>query len=381
MYTLPIVSYYDNRMANYTTLTGIQSVIIRRGRTYFQDPWSASSVTIELIPATSYAVPIEVGQKIDVRVENTLTGRRWFHGQITSVQRVYGMPYNTGTGYAPQDRIVITGTGGTGLVAMTNLSDIVSWGNVLKTAVQNVIETETTNRVAYYDAPQGDPRVSAQADPTGQTWPILNDLVRTGNRIVDDFDTPGGTVYNILCAPVGYNQTPLAFSDAGGGNKFTNIEFLSSDQTTFDVVTVNAAGLATQTARDPSYRNLNTLNVSTYNETTADALSLANYYLATLGSAKAPTPYKIRTNTELAANCLVPSYLANSVAVYDGVIGRAINVTFRGSTTTGVCQGVTLAFYPEVAAVEYTMAPSLGQPFTLDSSLFGILDTNRLGYP
>lgn len=381
MYTLPIVSYFDNRMANYTTLTGVQSVVVRRGRTFFQDPWSASTITIELVPATSYAVPIEVGQKIDLRSGSSLTSRRWFHGQITSVQRVYGMPYNAGTGYAPQDRIIITGTGGTGLVAMTDLDVDVAWGNNLKVAIQNVIQTGTSSLVAYYDAPQGDPRVSAQADPFGQTWPILNDLVRTGNRILDDFDRLSGASFDILCAPVGYSQTPLAFSDAGGGTKFTHVEFLSSDQTTFDVVTVSAAGLAPQTARDPSYRNLNTMNVSTYNETTADALSLANYYLATLGAAKAPTPYRIRTNTELSATCLEPSYLANNQFVYSGVIGRAINVTFRGSTTTGICQGVTLAFYPEIASVEYTMAPSLGQPFTLDSSLFGILNTSRLAYP
>ncbi len=87
-YTAPTVNYCATMAGTYTTLTGVQSVSISRGRRYFQDNFQASQCVVELIPATSYSPELAIGQFIDVRVANTATSRAFFTGQITDVERV-----------------------------------------------------------------------------------------------------------------------------------------------------------------------------------------------------------------------------------------------------------------------------------------------------
>jgi hypothetical protein len=65
----------------------------------------------------------------------------------------------------------------------------------------------------------------------------------------------------------------------------------------------------------------------------------------------------------------------------NAIIGQPVSVTFRGTSATGTVIGVNSAFYPDRGNVQVYLSPSLGTPFTLDSSAFGVLDQNRLGFP
>ena len=71
-YTTPVVSYSATIDGTYTALTGVQSAVITRGRQRFQDPPQPLSLSLELIPATSYALPLARGQFIDVRATSSL---------------------------------------------------------------------------------------------------------------------------------------------------------------------------------------------------------------------------------------------------------------------------------------------------------------------
>ena len=120
-YVVPVVAYAaaNDFEGTYTALTGIQSVQINRGRNRFQDQFNQTTCVVELIPANSYALPLEVGQWIDVRVLPIFTAAAWFTGRISDVQRDYNFPYNTGTGAAPADRITITAVGAMGAIGQS----------------------------------------------------------------------------------------------------------------------------------------------------------------------------------------------------------------------------------------------------------------------
>ena len=153
-------------------------------------------------------------------------------------------------------------------------------------------------------------------------------------------------------------------------------------QNTFTEAQVLALGLATQSATSGS-APYNTLVYNTYNVNTVDAESLAGYII-NMQSVPTAVPYSITTNTLTAPTCTDISVLTTTNALFTAGqtvnLGAAITVIFRGTTVTAQTQGINTTFYTDYATVQLFLSPSLGTPFILDSSVFGVLDTNRLGY-
>jgi len=380
-YTPPTVNYSATIDGTYTTLTGVQSVLIRRGRQRVADPFPQSSCVVELIPANSYALPLAIGQFIDVRPTNNALSRAFFAGRITDVERVYDMPYNSGTGAAPGDRIRITCTGGTGALA-TNFGTF-TWAAGDANNPSIALQNATSVRIQAIGSTV---QVSAQT-VSGGALDVMNTVLNTRQSVIDDSDKkrePGVPfragevyVYNTSQAELGYTDYTVTSSSSMYPMK--QLEFLSSAQNTFSQVNVNAAGLATQTTNSgsPPY---NTLNVDSYNANTADALSLSGYLYRLNSTQLQAAPAVVTTDTTIAPTC-TDVLLLSVIGPIFGSIGAPTTVIFRGTTTTAVVQGVAGAFYLDYATVTTYLSPSLGTPFTLDSTVFGILDTNRLGLP
>jgi hypothetical protein len=388
-YTTPTVNYCATIDGTYTSLTGIQTVSISRGRQRFQDNFPQTNCTIELIPATTYAVPLAVGQFIDVRTTNAAGSIAYFVGTITDIERSYAIPYNSGTGYAPGDRIVISATGCLGTLGKTTYPSF------------TIVVSDCTTSI--YDAAFF---AGAIAKPVGfgvyslafnslQTLTnigaldMINTLLRTCQWLIDDIDnqrvTYTGKSYTSATFPAGQGNRNYTFSDIGTGGSYaySNLEYLSSVQNTFTQVQVAPTGLATQTATSGS-APYNSLVYDTYNQNTSDAASLAGY-IVNLQSLTTAVPFSITTDTKMAANCTTISELSTSAVFADVTagmnLGAAVTVEFRGTTVTAQIQGINTTFYPDYAQVQLYLSPSLGTAFTLDSSAFGVLDTNRLGYP
>jgi hypothetical protein len=108
--------------------------------------------------------------------------------------------------------------------------------------------------------------------------------------------------------------------------------------------------------------------------TVTQAQQLGDYVL-TVNSSTTPTPFTIGVNTAIQDNIGELGKLANCP------IGTGVIVKFRGTTVNATVCGINVNYYAEYANMSLTLSPSLGTPFTLDSAAFGILDTNRLGYP
>jgi hypothetical protein len=66
---------------------------------------------------------------------------------------------------------------------------------------------------------------------------------------------------------------------------------------------------------------------------------------------------------------------------WNNLNGAIVTIEFRGTTVEAVVQGVNINFYESHANLEFYLSPFLGAAFTLDSTVLGVLDTNRLGYP
>lgn len=384
-YTTPTVNYCATINGTYTSLTGIQSVSVSRGRQRFQDNFTQTNCTIEIIPAATYSVPFAIGQFIDVRDANNSTSPCYFNGRITDIERKYAMPYNSGTGVAPQDRIIITATGSTGALGTSSVSNYTLGTTDCTNAIY--LLALTVGIYCYYQN-YTSVNNSTTLNITSGTLDLVNALLRTSQYFIDDLDQlrtyiDGTVVANLF--PPGQGNTSFTFSDDGtiDGYKFTDLQYLSSVQNTFNEVQVAPVGLATQTTTSGT-APYNTLVYNTYNKTTADALSLANY-IAAVQSLTTIVPYSITTNTLTASDCLTVSLLNDRLDFTSPTkpmnLGAAVTVIFRKTTVTAQIQGINTTFYPDYATVQLFLSPSLGTAFTLDSSAFGVLDTNRLGYP
>ena len=377
-YTAPTVNYSATNNGTYTTLTGVQSVVVRRGRQRFQDPMPQSSCTIELIPANSYALPLAVGQFIDVRDANTSTSPCYFAGQITDVIRTYDIPFNSGTGAAPGDRITITATGGTGALGSATLINYSMPEQAVSVSLDGL--ASQANVLFIYE----DNTVFNSAQTLNV--PLLNavnTLMQTGQMLMDDLDTErsgskrGLYIYNNTAKTPAYT-----YSDTGA-TRFKTLEYQSSVQDVFNYVEVDPVGLANQVTNSgtPPY---NALTYTTYNRSTADALSLSGYLFSLLSGQLTPVPSVLATDTATADGCMTVARIpkgSGSPVSGGQVIGAMASITFRGSTVAGQIQGINASFYADRASVQLYFSPSLGVSFTLDSTTNGVLDTNRLGYP
>jgi hypothetical protein len=393
-YVAPTVNYSATFNGTYTTLTGVQSVNIFRGRRRFQDPYSGTTCQIELIPATSYATPLAVGQFIDVRTTNAAASPAYFTGRISDVERIYGMPYNTGTQYAPQDRIVITAQGTIGAIGQAGNAgfdylfdlDIVSMfsrvagecgmgfdTNLSPFGVQGALLDAATDSESFLD--------------------VLNKMCNAAQTLLEDVDMHRDPVGSIGTADFWWQvfQPPstraITFSDAPGVNEyaFNQIKYLSGAEMTFTQVQVNGyvSSLAPQIANTGS-APYNTLVYDTKLKTTAAMSNLANYLLI-VNSQNTPTPFSLTTDTLCADGIQALLYMTdeNSFLPYgtkNYLLGTGVTIEFRGTTVTALLQGISSNFYADRAVFELMLSPSLGVPFTLDSTSFGVLDQNRLGF-
>ena len=378
-YTTPLVCYYDTPTASWLTMSGVQSISLSRGRQRFQDPISQSSAVIELIPTAT--TTFSVGQYIEVKDGNDDgISPCYFQGRVTDVQRSYAFPYNAGTGATPADRITVSASGAVG-VAGGRQVDGITWSNVDAGTVIGVLLV-AQNIIAYVTYKNG-VKASSQSY-SGPLLDAVNTLLNTAQLTIDDYTNSrfGMIVNNQLsytAFPTGQQFNSIAFSDTGSNYKYTALQYVSSVQNTFNEIEVNATGFASQITQGTA--PFNTLAYQTYNDSAAAALSLSAYLYSLLSSQTTPLPFSITTDTNAAPTCKALAQITSEVTLANAVIGQPVSVAFRGTSATGTVIGVNSNFYPDYAQVQLYLSPSLGTPFTLDSSAFGVLDTNRLGYP
>lgn len=378
-YTAPKVFYSATINGTYTELGNIQSINITRGRQRFTDPFVSSQCSIELIPANSYSPALEIGQFLDVRLTNSSASPAYFNGRITDIERRYGIPYNaSNTIAAPQDRITITVTGGTGILGSQAFDDAGnSWGasDVISGVAQPIGNTYGVNSAnpgpSYV-------RASAQTLPKGTPlMDVINQCLRTAQWIVDDADqqrsNSGGYSYSVQWYRTSATGTTVAFTDtSGAGYKYNDIQYVSSVQQTFSTVVVEPAGLTAQASSSGSLRNA--YSFTTFDETTTQAANLAAY-VRTVNTQTTPTPFAITTSSVVSDTVQALAQLTTYP------VGTGATVTFRGTTVNASIQGWAFGFYPDRCNVTAFMAPAVGAPLILDSTSNGILNQNTLAYP
>ena len=366
----------------FTALSNVQGINIKLGREKQLDAYNASNAEIEVRYPTGYASPIadmKTGTYIKIESPSWLdTIGGCFLGRIRDVQVRYGIPYVGSVGNA--DYLTVSCEGFFAAVSRMNGNDypIASGAPQAQLTASNAI----TGVAGGYFRPAGVEPVMVGTTISGTWGDWYNQLLTTLNGRMWDCNALNEitVVSPFLQNPINEAATAI-FSDTPASNQYSydQIDFNSYADNFWTQVSVTPVGgsavTVTQAGATIPYR---TYTINTLNSSTAQATDFANY----LASLYATAQFRIASISCLMEATPWNGYLdilaSQSPASY---MGMRISVKFRGTTYSAIIEGVTISATPESSRYTFTLSSAEQNNYlVLNSSVYGRLDFNRLGY-
>jgi len=367
---------YSTNGSTYTSLTNLQNLNISYGRQSQLDQIKASTASFTLRYPTGYASPIAAlvsGTYIRFRNETGSPYDIWY-GKITDVTVRYGIPYSGGVGNA--DFLDVTCEGqfadigrmqGNGYsMAAAGIIDQIVAANGQTGLICGFRPLSATTQMA------GTTVNATWGDWFNQTALTLNARLWdgqsiNGSTIVSPFNS---TVSTVNFSDVANNSTNQVYSTIDFGSLADNFYTqVIVDPESYGAATVTKAGATTP------YR---TYQVNTFNASTAQATDYANYLLNNYGTAR----FAITSFSCIAgAQSSFQLDKIGATSYLPCAPGTQVSVTFRGTTTVCIIEGVNVSATPDNAIFTYYVSGAdLNAYLILDNATFGKLDSNRLGF-
>ena len=377
---------------NGSTWTDISSYVVngtmRIGRQQLTDRYTPDTFSVELL-APLTAGPAIPPVRYYLRAQTNVTGVdvTMFAGIITDVNRDYGMPYTSATGAAPADRITITAASygmylaGRGFAT----SVVIGASTTLETAVNAVYDdgVSTSGGPTFVGSPSSASNIWNTAIAQDETYSgnVLDYINSVVASVVSRMsDGPSLTAGPNLLDGNYVSGNDFNFSDGAAFGTQTHpyyqIEFLASDNNSYTEIRVgynSNAATATAVSGSQPYQTYSTVSVL---ENASTAQGAADLTLAILSQSQY-APFRVSTKASIMTNPLLPEQLSS--ANTGRAIGSEINIRFRSTVYTVILEGYTITQDLDDAYYAFYFSPALGQPLILDSTAFGILDTNTLG--
>jgi hypothetical protein len=366
---------YDNT----TVLTDVQNISITRGRREIQDKFSAGRATISGRNLSSLPT-IDIGGQIAIEMSygSPTAYAVAFLGQVADVKITYGF-------VTSEDLWQIEVEDFLGRLGRAYTTSSFSWSagiNTLQAAQQTAMNaTGSTVNISGFGGYTASSLVSAQSLPNTNALDVINTLAATEQAVLySNFATsPSGLGDAITFVPrkaLGALNILAELTDGTDGGaavvktSFDQVVFRSLADSFYNCVVVQPQGLAAQ----ESGVGPRTYTMSSYDQTTTQALNLAQYVKQTFDvQSQVPSTVSVlsvnQTNDQMA-----------QVVNIDNSFGQ-IELFLRGVAYRLFVLGVTITATPEQARFTLNVASSEAlQFFILNSTVFGVLDTSKLGF-
>ena len=225
---------------------------------------------------------------------------------------------------------------------------------------------------------------TVQADPgTARTALQACQTIETTEFGAFYVDAAGSFIFqdrNLTASSVA--ATPVVFNDNGTAIDYFNAVWVTNDTLVYNEANITATGLATQTASNPA--SIGKYFLHSYNQQnllmqdTATALNYAQAYVAS----RAETSVRC---DEIQLDLYTANYDAGIIAALDLDYFDPVTITTNqpgGTTLTKTLQvfGKHMEITPNLWRVKMTTLEAIIDGLTLDSALYGILDTSVLSY-
>lgn len=349
-------------------LSDVQNITIQKGRVQIQDPFKASTATIQG-RNVEFFPPVQIGGTIVITAQIGLDVYDVFVGVVADVQITYGqIPAMDTWSVFCEDAVARLGRSLT--------TDTFSWTAGTTTA-QAAIDTASnaTGGVVTVSSvgPFSSSTVSAQSLPNTNALQILNQLAATEQGYL--YSLAPNLVTFRSRAEIGAWPLRGVFTDGTAATiqptaPFNDVIFRSQADSFYEEVVVEPEGLASQTAGTGA----RIYNLRSYDETTTQARNLADYVLATL-QVQQSVPSTLTTTSEIQFN-----EVALTCATEAGT-GIRCGMILRGVSYDLFVEGSTITVTPGQARFSLNLVSAAAlQFFILDSTTFGRLDFDKLGF-
>lgn len=340
-----------------TQISNVQEFSFNKGRQTLSDPIGAGRGVIrgrrpDLLPT------ISVGDY--VRIDITTLGSAFYWGRVTDLTIEYGPVAALDTWTLNVEDTLAT---------LGRCAASFSWsaGSTTGTAVQALCTGAGVSLTDY-----------GMSSPCSAQVLINENALEVFSRLMTQeqgFYQAGGADGTLEVWGKAFSSSINTYdvSDDGTGSnpvKYDNLQFAGIADNYADKVIVEAAGLAQQSAGIGNYST----TIQTYNQTTAQAVDLANYLLGVYDA-------QVQNVSSVSARWQPNSGVALQRLTTFVTAPVQLRIKFRGNTYFGIVIGCDVSgTLDDIRFTYYLAAPPFFTMFTLDSSSFGILNTNKLGF-
>jgi hypothetical protein len=351
------------------TATNVQEVQFNYGRQKPLDQYNASTASVTLRYPNGYVSPealwvtgtcVRISGRLGTGAFSTL-----WSGRIADVNVDYGIPYQSNVGNA--DYVTLSCESyfaSFGRVQGLNYAMPAGILGVQTTRAMNEtgLDISSNSQFGYFQA--------FPATTVSSTWgDWINRVVLTMNgRLLDAGGiTPVNAFYKVPGTFGGFSDT----TNDAENHPYNHIAFSSLADNYYTQITVTPESYSPATVQTGSipYR---TYSVNTLNNSTSQATDYATYLLST---------YDTQALRILAVTISLNNQISDWPKYGQGYLGAQVTVLFRGTTYRCVVEGGNWSGTPDQStATFYLSAQDLNDYLTLNDSVYGKLDFNKLGY-
>ena len=353
-------------------LTNVQSMVVTKGRRLITDPFKAATAVVSGRDISNLPA-INIGDVFSITVQGTTD---WpfptdlFNGIVADVKLNYGITPDLDTWqiYA-EDTLAQAGRAFIG-----NNKSLTAGDTTLEAAQDVALDLGITVNLIFADS-QSASTVSATSVANDNLLNVLNTLIATEQgRLLGGFASNkiGWVGRNWLtnATPEGTFTDGTLTASTTYTAKFDSVTFFSAADNYATQVVTEPAGLTPQTAGTGD----RVFTLKTYDQTTTQAQNLADYVLASL-DVSSDVPYELSVLAETTTNHFPLE------AAADAAKGYLLKIILRGVEHDCFVEGATVSVTPESSRFTYSLSSSASKVgFVLDSAMFGVLDTNKLGF-
>jgi hypothetical protein len=378
------VQFYDAGSSAWVDVTDVQSLSCFVGRDSAAAEFQVSTTSVSARYPGGFVAPYAgltlgswfrwavPGRDVDV------DGPSWV-GVVADVTVEFGVPWD-GSSTGVEDVISLQCEGGLSIWGRDDLT-LIGNPNLSMQEILDQVDQPTTNTSI--------PNVAAAAIAYQRVDPIpalswLQKATASIQGIIQDGieETSDGSPSVRLLTQSQITVSDVSFSDTTNDSShrvYSEIGFDGLGENYFTRVTVIPEQVAKADASVGS-APFRQLNVDTINAATSVAQSIANGLLAQFGTPVIGlSRLSARTSGQQTQN--LDTMLVSGVPPLGDLIGRRVEVAFRGQTLYAEIVGVRVSADLNETVFTYSLAPAEAVFwFTLDSTEFGELDDDRLAF-
>ena len=365
----------------------VQSVSINRGRSRDTDSFFAGNCSVRLLnnarkyentnTSSPYSPGIEpmIAIHVDATTDGGSSYKDLFVGFVTDINLSYPDKNNSFADFVSSDGFM--------KLANTSLINASFSSTDSGTLVSNVLDNANVKFGADRDIETGISTMQSLSGLSENTLSVLQNIERSENGLL--FMSKDGKL-TFKSRHTTFPSTPSAtFSDDGSDVPYLRVDYINDDNEIFNIVSLQRISGSTQTVQNTASQGkylIRTLNrTGLLNNSDSEVLDAANFLLGKFQDALIRFDNLVVDLTEATTG--------NQNTILDREVGDVVKVelTPPGSgspaqiTSNEIIDSISYNITPDIFSCSYKLSNADVQAFMrLDNALFGILDTDKLGY-